>query len=206
MSRNTATHLRLINGWIPYIWLSSVHCLQLEILQARAPSNFCKWLVSWKGLWGGLQLAYVLSPTSFQTLKWKFSTFGPVCNPGALPGWKEREISSEFSPSNPGWCADGKGQAGSHPVPIVHPISIGSISSDCNFHLTQVWQSFPGRGRCKTLQVEVTVPVTEKVGLWLGLCFFSGTWTIHTLLDTYEGRKLDFLRLQMYQQGCTAEN
>lgn len=117
MSRNTATHLRLINGWIPYIWLSSVHCLQLEILQARAPSNFCKWLVSWKGLRGGLQLAYVLSPTSFQTLKWKFSTFGPVCNPGALPGWKEKEISSEFSPSNPGWCADGKGQAGSHPVP-----------------------------------------------------------------------------------------
>lgn len=51
------------------------------------------------------------------TLKWKFSTFGPFCNPGALPGWKERKISSEFSLSNPEWCADVKGRAGSHPEP-----------------------------------------------------------------------------------------
>ena len=60
-------------------------------------------------------MSFLLSPDKL--FKWKFSTFGPVCCPKALLGWKEREISSEFSLNSPEQSAEVKEWTGSHPVP-----------------------------------------------------------------------------------------
>lgn len=143
----------------------------------------------------------------FKLLNGKFLPLDLFATLGVLQGWKEREITSEFSASNPEWCTEVRGQAESHPVP----------GSPSYFHWALLfWLQFSPHAGVTTVPGETKMQdsagwshcplVTKKVGLWLGLCFCSDTWTIHTLLDTYEGRKLDFLRLQMYQQGCTAEN
>lgn len=114
----------------------------------------------------------------------KFSTFGPVCCPRALLGWKEREISSVV-----------KGWTESHPVPSSPSYSIGPFTSDCNFHSLQVWKPFLGEEDANLYQqqVEATVLlIAEEVGLACFLWFRSDTWPLHTLLDTHEGRKLTF--------------
>lgn len=59
-----------------------------------------------------------------------------------------------------------------------------------------------------TLQVEVTIPLFLRKWVPDLASGFAQALELltHMLLDTYEGRKLDFLRLQMYQQGCAPEN
>lgn len=180
-----------------YRWPSCVHYLKLEILQVRSPSPFQRWTAGKEfGVSYKLHMPFLLFP--FKLLNGRFPPLDLFATLGLCQGGKRGRLAQ-------GWKDGQKAIL----CPVVHPISIGLFYSDCNFHLTQVWKPFLGRGRCKPLcqqQVEVTVLVTEEVGLWLGLWFCSDTWTIHTLLDTHERRKLDFLRLQMYQQGCMAEN
>lgn len=135
---------------------------------------------------------------SYKFLNGGFAPLDLLVTLGFCQGEK-RGISLEFSPGNQDWFAEMQGWAESH----------SGLHSPSYFHWAFLFwlqfsphpgvKPFLGEGRWKLFyqqQVEVTVLlVTEEVGLWRGLYFCSDTWTIHTLLDMYEGRKLDFLRL-----------
>lgn len=156
------------------------------------------------------KFANALCPISFETIKWKFSTFGPVCNLGLCQGDKGGLCTQSLPTAMQRGFQRWEGGRKNPPVLLSLSYFHWALLFWLQFSPYTGVKIFPGEKKMLapgSSQVEVTVLcVAEKVGLRLGLWFCSDTWTIHTLLDTYEGRKLDFLRLWLYQQGCMAEN
>ena len=128
------------------------------MLQVRSPSPFQRWTGGKEfGVPYKLHMPFLLFP--FTLLNGRFPPLDLFATLGLCQGGKRGRLAQRWKDGQKAILC-----------PVVHPISIGPFSSGCNFHLTQVWKPFLGRGRRKPLyqqQVEFTILlVTEEVGLW----------------------------------------